>query len=786
MANQVFARAAPDLLQSHFEQLAKESGLSLEVIKERGYRSLLGNKELKELGFTPAQQRAPGLLVPLWGVDAKEAGCQFKPDNPRCDQKGRVIKYETPRGASNRIDCPPRCQKLLGDPNTPLWITEGSKKADALATNDACAVSLSGVWGFKGKNDKGGITLLADWDHITLKGRQIYLAFDSDIVTKKSVAMALVRLAEHLQRKGAKASIVYLPQEGSKKTGIDDYLLNHSLKEAMELAEPPKNIEKDQLEQQLPGFVLPDGTIGEMMVEEDGERYFAITSGGSVVKASQYQTGTTTYLPTDDPLVSRVVHFASNAKHYKSQTCLFNEVKTFIHRYLELPADFEDIAALYVLLTWVYEFAPSLPYLRVIGDWGSGKTRFLQVVGEICFRPIFASGATTPAPVFRVIEMFRGTLVMDEADFKDSSAWVEMVKIFNNGHRPGLAVLRAEKENGKFYPRSYEVFGPKLLATRFNFRDEALESRCLTSEMLPLSREDIPRVLPREYHQEVKDLRSKLLTFRLANLTRLMGSSFGNELVEPGLQPRLQEIMIPLKAMVNGDNRMAETLASFIRDLQEGLFSKKRDSDKGRVLAAMIELNGEGAELTCQAIAERANQLDEEATELNAQKAGWIIKKLGFNKDRVGKGRQRLISWDEERAKKLASTHGLSYNSFFTSETLSESSASSALATKTADNVKEGGKDCPPHCPPISKADSTSEADDADRADDFLDKRKQKVERTLGMPVGEVIRLWRLAEEPVIHLSPGEKCRNLEKLLNCYDILPRHLKAVRDWLDGKA
>ena len=68
----------------------------------------------------------------------------------------------------------------------------------------------------------------------------------------------------------------------------------------------------------------------------------------------------------------------------------------FIHRYLELPADFEEIASLYVLLTWVYEFAPSIPYLRVIGDWGTGKTRFLQVAGAVCFRPIFASGATTP------------------------------------------------------------------------------------------------------------------------------------------------------------------------------------------------------------------------------------------------------------------------------------------------------------------------------------------------------------------------------------------------------
>jgi len=75
--------------------------------------------------------------------------------------------------------------------------------------------------------------------------------------------------------------------------------------------------------------------------------------------------------------VGKVVHFASAVAPYDSQAALFADVERFIHRYLELPSDLEDIAALYVLLTWVYEFAPSIPYLRVIGDWGSGKTRFL-------------------------------------------------------------------------------------------------------------------------------------------------------------------------------------------------------------------------------------------------------------------------------------------------------------------------------------------------------------------------------------------------------------------------
>jgi len=525
-ARSVFSEALPKLLTDHFHHLNEGSGISVDVIRERGYRSVLGRSELETLGFSSAQRRAPGILIPLWSVDGKEAGFQFRPDHPRTASRGRPVKYESPRGSTNRLDCPPRCQGMLGDPDIALWITEGSKKADALASCDACAVSLTGVWGFKGKNQFGGITFLADWDYIALRGRTVYLAFDSDIVTKEPVRKALGHIGEHLKRKGAAVHVIQLPQlEGQSKTGIDDYLLRYTLQDAERLAGSFKLEEIEDKNRFVSGFVLPDGTVGEMVVGSDDERSFMVVVNGSVRKVYQYETARITYLPTSDPLVGQVIHFASTAVPYASQAELFQEIKVFIHRYLELSVDFEEIAALYVMLTWVYEFAPSVPYLRVIGDWGSGKTRFLQVVGNICFRPIFASGATTPSPIFRILEKFRGTLVFDEADFKDSSAWVEIVKLLNNGYRPGMPVLRAEKENGKWYPRSFQVFGPKLIATRFPFRDEALESRCFTTEMMPLTRDDIPRVLPVSFETEVKGLRAKLLTFRLANLMKLKGKS---------------------------------------------------------------------------------------------------------------------------------------------------------------------------------------------------------------------------------------------------------------------
>jgi hypothetical protein len=227
-----FSEEIPELWQSHLDHLTN-SAISTEIIRERGYRSIMGKLQLKEAGFSKAQQRRIGILIPLHGVDGKIVGYQYRPDTPRKNAKGKPIKYENPANSSVRLDVPPRCRQQLGDPKTSVWFTEGVKKVDALATQGACAVGLVGVWGFRGRNPLGGTTILADFDYIALKDRLAYLVFDSDSLSNPHVALALQRLSEHLKRKGAKARIIKLPAgaEG-EKVGVDDYLAQgHNLKD---------------------------------------------------------------------------------------------------------------------------------------------------------------------------------------------------------------------------------------------------------------------------------------------------------------------------------------------------------------------------------------------------------------------------------------------------------------------------------------------------------------------------------------------------------------------------
>src|SRR3989475_9906960 len=270
--------------------------------------------------------------------------------------------------------------------------------------------------------------------------------------------------------------------------------------------------------------VLPDGSLAEMVCRPNENRtLFCVSKDG----AFRYETNLLVsgqrlvpYSPRNNLLTNEVVLFPSEPLEYDSEEKLIEEIRAFIHRYVDISPLFEQIASYYVLFTWVYDAFNELPYLRLRGDTGSGKTRFLLTVGSLCYKPIFASGASTVSPLFRILDSMRGTLIVDEGDFRFSDEKAELVKILNNGNGRGFPVLRSESVSGReFSPRAYSVFGPKLIATRGYFQDRALESRCLTEETGGREvRDDNPINPTGGYKREAFGLLHKLFLFPVCGL----------------------------------------------------------------------------------------------------------------------------------------------------------------------------------------------------------------------------------------------------------------------------
>jgi hypothetical protein len=187
------------LAEQHEKMLLEESGISPEVIEARGYSTVDTKSELKSLGFSERQCNKPGLLIPVYSPTGDIATYQFRPDEPRIDKKGRPVKYETPSGSRMVLDVHPFAREMLGNPSVPLFIAEGIKKGDSLVSRGQCTVALLGVWNWRGRNDDGGLTALAEWDYVALNDREVYIVFDSDVMLKPQVHKAMVRLKAFLE-----------------------------------------------------------------------------------------------------------------------------------------------------------------------------------------------------------------------------------------------------------------------------------------------------------------------------------------------------------------------------------------------------------------------------------------------------------------------------------------------------------------------------------------------------------------------------------------------------------
>jgi hypothetical protein len=210
------------------------------------------------------------------------------------------------------------------------------------------------------------------------------------------------------------------------------------------------------------------------------------------------------------------------------------------------------------------------------------------VIGSICYKPFFASGASTVSPIFHTLDAFRGTLIFDEADFRFSDERAEIVKILNNGNVRGLPVLRTMMNRQReFNPQAFQVFGPKIVATRGSYEDRGLESRFITEEMGSRRlRADIPINLPDTFREEARELRNKLLLYRFHHRFDVKVDA---SLADSKLEPRLNQILLPLLSVIR-DPALRADLRSVALEAQTNLIAERGLLAEAQVLEILAEL----------------------------------------------------------------------------------------------------------------------------------------------------------------------------------------------------
>ncbi|MEZ5972597.1 MAG: hypothetical protein R3C31_12365 [Hyphomonadaceae bacterium] len=353
--------------------------------------------------------------------------------------------------------------------------------------------------------------------------------------------------------------------------------------------------------------VLDDGRLVETLyLPESGATAFAVWDGARVGVTHEVilRSGErlVPYRGENPLLANGVVLFPSAATRFDDLTTLTAEIASYVHRYVDLAPTFETLAVEYVLFTWVYDRFRELPYLRLHGEYGSGKTRFLQVIGSVCRTPIFAAGASTVSPLFHLLDRFQGTLVLDEADFRFSDERAQLVKILNNGNVRGFSVLRSEAANGREYrPVPYQVYGPKIVAMRGEFDDRALESRFISERSDGrVVRSDIPLNLPEDQAQEALALRNKLLMYRFRRFAEI---STWVEPLDRSFEPRLNQVFAPLFANIEGQETR-EALRTYARCRNRVIIEERGVSMEAELLAVLRHLHGSRGTISLRDVAD--------------------------------------------------------------------------------------------------------------------------------------------------------------------------------------
>ena len=290
-------------------------------------------------------------------------------------------------------------------------------------------------------------------------------------------------------------------------------------------------------------------------------------------------------------------YFCSGILPYSNANDLLAVIRSFIYDFMDLPEDVEEYTAIYALLTWFSDRLPVIPYLRAIGDYGGGKTRFIQTAGALSFRPVFCAGPSTEAYLRGVTKMFGfATLVIDELDIVRGDETHPMIAFINVGNRQsgGFAIGRMVKnDEGEHLPTGMASYGAKIMSMRQPFKDAATNSRCWDWKTGSISlRTNIPRVLPLE-HEEVeggvrfwsraREVRNMCLNFRMNSIHRPL--AFNTMEIDSRLNGRFAE-MVEAAATIFPE--MIEQLNDMAYRKLEQTTLEHNQSSEAKVLYAII------------------------------------------------------------------------------------------------------------------------------------------------------------------------------------------------------
>ena len=396
-----------DLRPADLETFAR-FGIDDALLEAAGVHRVTHEQARDEIGIRYRSEHLEGIVFPYVDPTSGELRtARLRRDHPEVEADGSPIaKYVEPPDR-HHLFFPPGAQALLADPAVPVAIVEAEKSALTLTAaagrlgRRVLAIGTGGCWGWRGVigkttsasgarvDEKGPLPDLA---RVTWTDREVVILFDANAATNGSVQAARRKLAEVLEGRGARVRIGDVPAEPGIN-GPDDFRAAHTDAELWALLEKaaPRDEKRGKPKR------VPQGRAIQL---EDPE-------------------------PWPDPV---------------DGVTLLAGLTSLLTKYLVLPVQAPGVVALWILHTYTIEACFISPVLAITSPvMRSGKSTLMIVVGALVPRRLLAA-SITPAGLFRTIDKFRPTLLIDEADtfLRDND---ELRGLLNAGHSKTTAII---------------------------------------------------------------------------------------------------------------------------------------------------------------------------------------------------------------------------------------------------------------------------------------------------------------------------------------------------------
>lgn len=231
-------------------------------------------------------------------------------------------------------------------------------------------------------------------------------------------------------------------------------------------------------------------------------------------------------------------------------------------------------------------FAVILP---IRGPSGSGKNRLANLLRFLTYHPFFDVSTHRIPSLYRPLDIWKGTLVLDEADLRSTGETSELIH-FLNSRATGTPIGRQNPEKGSQCD-CFESFGITIVTQRRHFDDNATEGRAIPFYS-DVSEKQLPTLETEEMIQKGLELQDKLLYIRMKHWNDINIEK--TRWVESVSDHRLNSALLPLMALSSFDASIGRLVKDIVQSVEKERRKLKAQSDDGVIVNILWEKVSEG------------------------------------------------------------------------------------------------------------------------------------------------------------------------------------------------